>query len=188
MNSREYNNDSNFPCFLKSSFPGNGGDVVNESAEFLAKSEECCASARPYVSGNIATSPQDFKEVGISSCSWTKSLQYMPAFDVVKLDEHLIVNQRTMAKIGKSPKAYRNKKQGYQLSVNAARDVFLVNRKVHASMKPVVYQVTQILEKCEVDVPAPLAMSSSSKPSLNQRRTRKNSCSSLSILLGPHFM
>ena len=112
MNNREYNNDSNFPCILKSFFPGNGGDVVNESTEFLAKSEECCASARPNVSGNIATSPQDFKEVGISSCSWTKSLQYMPAFDGVKLDEHLIVNQRTMAKTGKSPKAYSNKKQG----------------------------------------------------------------------------
>ena len=68
-------------------------DVVDESTEFAVKSEECCASARHIVSGNITTSPQDFKEVGISSCTWTKSLQYMPAFDSVKLDEHLIVNQ-----------------------------------------------------------------------------------------------
>ena len=60
--------------------------MVNESTEFAAKSEECCVSARPNVSGNIATAPQDCKEVDISSCSWTKSLQYMPAFDGVKLD------------------------------------------------------------------------------------------------------
>ena len=70
--------------FFKNSCPGSGEDVVNESTEFVAKSEECCASARPSVSGNTATSSQDFKEVVISSCSWTKSLQYMPAFDGVK--------------------------------------------------------------------------------------------------------
>ena len=64
------------------------------------RQKACCASARPNVSGNIATSPQDLKEVGISSCNWTKSLQYMPAFDGVKLDEHLIVNQQTIAKTG----------------------------------------------------------------------------------------
>ena len=139
MNNREDNNDSNFPIFSKNSCPGNDEDVVNESTEFAAKSEEFCASDWPTTSGNIATSPQDFKEVGISSCSWTKSLQYMPAFDGVKLDEHLIVNQRTMAKTGKSPKAYRNKKQGYKLwkegyvkgvmvkpNVKAARELFLV--------------------------------------------------------------
>ena len=63
----------------------------------------------------------------------------MPAFDAVKLDEHLIVNQRTMAKTGKSPKVYRNKKQGYKLwkdgyvkgvmikpNVKAAGELFLV--------------------------------------------------------------
>ena len=71
----------------------------------MAESEESCSSAKPNVARNIATSPQYFTEVGISCCSWTKSLQYMPAFDGVKLDEHLIVNQRTMAKTGKSPKA-----------------------------------------------------------------------------------
>ena len=147
MNNRDDNSDSNFSSFLKNSCPGHGEDAVNKSTEFAAESEECLASARPNVSENIATSPQDFKEVGIRSCSWTKSLQYMPAFDGVKLDEHLIVNQRTMAKTGKSPKAYRNKKQGYKLwkegyvkgvlvkpNVKAARELFLVKGKVHASM------------------------------------------------------
>ena len=47
MNNREDNNDSNFPSFFKNSCPGNDEDVVNESTEFAAKSEECCASARP---------------------------------------------------------------------------------------------------------------------------------------------
>ena len=61
MNNREDNNDSNFPSFFKNSCPGNDEDVVNESTEFAAKSEECCASAWPNVSGNIATSPQDFR-------------------------------------------------------------------------------------------------------------------------------
>ena len=165
MNDREDNNDSNFPSFFKNSCPGNDEDVVNESTEFAAKSEECCASDWPNASGNIASSPQDFKEVGISSCSWTKSLQYMPAFDGVKLDENLIVNQRTMAKTGKSPKAYRNKKQGYKLwkegyvkgvmvkpNVKAARELFLVQGKVHASMKPVVYQVYIHLDQGTGDV------------------------------------
>ena len=46
MNNREDNNDSNFPSFYKNSCPGSGEDVVNESTEFVAKSEECCASAR----------------------------------------------------------------------------------------------------------------------------------------------
>ena len=104
MNNREYNNKSNFPIFCKNSCPGNGEDVVNESMEFLAKSKGCCAPARPNVSGNIETSPQDFKEVGISSCSCTKSLQYMPAFDGVKLDEHLIANQQKLANIVKYEK------------------------------------------------------------------------------------
>ena len=84
MNNREDNNDSSFPSCFKDCCPGNGEDVVNESTEFVAKSEECCTSARSNVYGNMATSPRDFKEVGISSCSWTKSLQYMPAFDGVK--------------------------------------------------------------------------------------------------------
>ena len=78
MNNREDNNDSNFPTFFKHSFPRNGGNLAYESTECVAKSEDSCVSARPNVSENIAISPQDFKEVGISSCSWTESLQYMP--------------------------------------------------------------------------------------------------------------
>ena len=34
-----------------------------------------------------------------------------------------------MANIVKSPKAYRNKKQGYKLNVNAARDKFLGSKR-----------------------------------------------------------
>ena len=70
-----------------------------------------------------------------------------------------------MAKTGKSQKAYRTKKQGYKRwkegyvkgvmvkpNVKDAREVFLVKGKVHASMKPVVYQVYIHLDQGTGDV------------------------------------
>ncbi len=165
MNSREDNNDSDFPSFSKNSCPGNGEDLVNESTEFVARNEEGAACARPDDFLSVAVSPKELGEVGVCSFDWTKSLEYMPAFDSVKLDEHLIANQRTVANTGKSPKAYRNKKQGYKLwkegyvkgvmvkpHVKAARELFLVKGKVHASMKPVVYQVYVHLDQVTADV------------------------------------
>ena len=47
MNNREDTIDCNVPSFFKNSCPGNDEDVVNESTEFAAESEECFASARP---------------------------------------------------------------------------------------------------------------------------------------------
>ena len=63
MKNRERSNDSNFPGFLKTLSREKVKIWSTNLLEFLAKSEECCASAWPNVSVNIATSTQDFKEL-----------------------------------------------------------------------------------------------------------------------------
>ena len=105
------------------------------------------------------------REQQVRDQGWSKSLRGFPGMSESVIEKTLIAESTTFPQKSVAPKAYRHRKQGYKSwkegyvrNISVKPDIlaqtlmFLVNSRVHASMKNIFYNVYIYMDQVNGDV------------------------------------